>query len=89
SSLEIGKVFGIRDIDRPLSILRVRVLYGIKEELLQLVTLKGIGRIRARNLYNSGFRTLSDIRRASIGDLEKVPSIGRAIAEGIKRQVLA
>lgn len=89
SSLEIGKVFGIRDIDRPLSILRVRVLYGIKEELLQLVTLKGIGRIRARNLYNAGFRTLSDIKGASVRDLEKVQSIGRAIAENIKRQVLA
>lgn len=87
SSLEIGKVFGMTDIERPLSILRVRVLYGIKEELLQLVTLKGIGRIRARNLYNAGFRTLSDIKRASVKELEDVQSIGKAIAEDIKRQV--
>lgn len=87
SSLEIGKVFGMMDVERPLSILRVRVLYGIKEELLQLVTLKGIGRIRARNLYNAGFRTLSDVRRASVKELEKVPSIGKAIAKDIKRQV--
>ncbi|MFN3395935.1 MAG: DEAD/DEAH box helicase [Thermodesulfovibrionales bacterium] len=88
SSLEIGKVFNVTDIERPLSILRIRVLYGIKEELLQLVTLKGIGRIRARSLYNAGFKVLSDIRKASIRDLEKVPSIGRSIAEDIKRQVL-
>lgn len=89
SSLEIGKVFNVTEIERPLSILRIRVLYGIKEELLQLVTLKGIGRIRARNLYNAGFKMLSDIRRASVKELEKVPSIGKAIAEDIKRQVLA
>ncbi len=87
SSLEIGKVFGIDDVGRALSILRVRVSYGIKEELLQLVTLKGVGRVRARNLYNAGFKTLGDIRKASVEELEKVLSIGRAIAEDIKKQV--
>jgi len=87
SATEIGKVFGLEDIEGPLSILRVRVHYGIKEELLQLVTLKGIGRIRARNLYNSGFKTLKDIKESDIEELEKVPSIGKGLAMDIKRQV--
>lgn len=89
SALEIGKVIGAKDIERPLNILRVRVLYGIREELLQLVSLRGIGRIRARNLYNGGFKTLSDIRKASIEELERIPSIGKTIAEDIKKQLLS
>lgn len=89
SALEIGKVIGAKDIERPLNILRVRVLYGIREELLQLVSLRGIGRIRARNLYNGGFRTLSDIRKASIEELERIPSIGKTFAEDIKKQLLS
>lgn len=88
SASEIGKVFGMKDIERPLNILRIRVLYGIKEELLQLVSLKGIGRIRARNLYGAGFKSLNDIRKASIEELESVPLIGKTIAEDIKEQVL-
>jgi helicase len=87
SSSEIGKAFGLKDAEKPLSILRVRVLYGIKEELLQLVALRGIGRVRARNLYNAGFKTLKNIKDAAIDDLEKVPTIGRTIAEDIKKQV--
>lgn len=87
SASEISKVFKLREEEMLLSLLRVRVSYGIKEELLQLVTLKGVGRIRARNLYNSGYKTLKDIKKASIGELTKVSSIGKVIAEGIKGQV--
>lgn len=84
---EIGKVFGLKDLEKTLSVLRIRVFYGIKEELLQLVSLKGIGRVRARNLYNSGFKSLKDIKMASMEELEKVPTIGKGIALDIKRQL--
>jgi helicase len=87
STSEIGKVFGLKDLENLIQVLRIRVTYGIKEELLQLVSLKGIGRVRARNLYNSGFKTLKDIKMTSIEELEKVPTIGKGIALDIKRQV--
>jgi helicase len=87
SASEIGKVFGLKEIEKTISALRTRVIYGVKEELLPLVMLKGIGRIRARNLYNSGYKTLDDIKEADIEELEKVPSIGKGIALDIKRQV--
>jgi replicative superfamily II helicase len=44
--------------------------------------------VRARSLYNSGYRSLKDIRGATVEGLAKVPSIGKAIARDIKRQVL-
>ena len=87
SSAEIGRVFGLKDAEKPIASLRARISYGIKEELLQLVTLKGIGRIRARNLYDSGYKTLKDIKDADVEALTKVPAVGRAIAEDIKKQV--
>ncbi len=41
---------------------RVRLRYGIKEELLDLVRLEQIGRARARMLFINGIRKVSDIR---------------------------
>jgi helicase len=42
--------------------LRVRLRYGIREELLDLVRLEQIGRVRARMLYMNGIKTVADIR---------------------------
>jgi len=89
SAGEIAKIFGLRDAVKKLSLLRIRISYGVREELLQLVSLRGIGRIRARNLYNSGYKTFSDIKKAKAEELEKIPAIGRALAEDIKRQIEA
>jgi helicase len=87
SAGEIGKIFGLKETEKTVSFLRIRVLYGIKEELLQLVSLRGIGRVRARNLYNRGYKTLKDIKDAAVEDLVKIPTIGKTIAEDIKNQV--
>ncbi len=84
---EIAKLFKIPEMVKTLSRLRVRVRYGVKEELLQLVSLRGIGRVRARNLYHAGFRSLKEIRGATQEELSKVPTLGKAIAENIKRQL--
>lgn len=67
--------------------LGLRVEYGCKKELLSLIELKGIGRVRARNLYKSGFRTLDALRKASIEDLNVIPTIGPVIASRIKEQL--
>ncbi len=67
--------------------LRRRVIYGIREELLDLVSLKGIGRVRARSLFLRGYGTLAAIGKASVKELSAVPSIGARIAESIKKQV--
>ena len=63
-----------------------RVKAGVKEELLEFIKLEGIGRIRARSLYNSGYRTLNDIAKASVGELVNVRGIGVELARKIIRQ---
>jgi len=84
---EIGKIYGypkLREIEQ----LRLRIKYGVREELLELVSVRGIGRVRARDLYDYGYKTLKDIQKAKIEELAKVPSINsERIAEKIKEEV--
>lgn len=70
-----------------ISDIMLRVEYGCKKELLNLVSLKGIGRIRARSLYNEGFKTVNDLRKVPLKRLAEVKTIGEAIAKSIKTQI--
>ena len=64
----------------------VRVRYGIGKELMELVSLKGVGRARARILYDRGIRTLNDIATKDVNELGSIPGIGMALANRIKEQ---
>jgi helicase len=86
ASSELSPLLGYSELSGRFRILEDRMEAGVKPELLPLVKLEGIGRVRARNLYRAGFRSIEDIRRASIEDLIKVPSIGMAIAQRILEQ---
>ena len=65
----------------------IRVQNGCKEELLNLVSLKGIGRVRARALYREGFKTVNDLRNVPVERLAKIKAIGTAVAKNIKQQI--
>ncbi|MFA5772281.1 MAG: DEAD/DEAH box helicase [Thermoplasmata archaeon] len=65
----------------------VRIENGIKEELLPLIKLKNIGRVRARALFDKGFRTPADMEKADLKTLEETPNIGKKLAKNIKMQV--
>ena len=71
---------------KDLEIIHRRIKFGVKEELLELVKLEGIGRARARALYGSGFRHLEDIANATVEDLVNVKGIGVEIARKIIKQ---
>jgi helicase len=86
SASEIARLFHMKESVRAISQLRIQVGYGVKEELLELVSLRGIGRIRARSLYNAGFRGLKEIREASVAGLASLPGIGKTLADEIKQQ---
>lgn len=67
-----------------------RVVYGVKEELLELVmNLKGVGRVRARVLYQAGFRTLADVAKARPSDIAKLQGFGERLAASIVEQARA
>jgi helicase len=84
---ELAKLFEHKDLIKPIKLLKMRIRSGVKEELVELAQLEGVGRVRARMLYNSGFHTISDLRKASLGALTVVPTIGIAMAKKIKDQV--
>jgi helicase len=84
---ELATLFGNKEIS-PLTIeLMKRIEKGVKKELLPLVKLEGIGRIRGRILYNSGYKTIEDIKKVSIQDLMNLPLIGPRLAKKIKEQI--
>lgn len=86
SMRELARMYRF-DLVRELGDLLLRVKYGCKKELLNLVQLKGIGRVRARALYNAGFRTVESLRGVPLERLASIPSIGKKIASSIKRQL--
>jgi helicase len=85
SMAELALLTGRQETMKALKKLRLRMKYGIRKELLPLIRLKGIGRVRARKLFGSGFRSLDDLRRANESSLAKV--VGTATAAGIKKQL--
>jgi len=51
------------------------------------VSLKGIGRVRARALYGEGFKSIRDLRGVPLKRIAQVKTIGTGIAKSIKSQI--
>ncbi len=58
-----------------------RITYGAHKELLPLIQIKDIGRVRARKLYNAGYHSAAQIANTTHAELTKV--IGPGIAEKV------
>ncbi len=84
---EIYRIFERPDLKKELDRLRIRVKHGIKPELIDFVSLKGIGRARARAIYRAGFKTISALKSATLEELIKIPMIGKNLAISIKKQL--
>lgn len=52
--------------------LEKRIKTGVKEELLELCTIRGIGRVRARRLYNAGVKTLEDFKVKTKEEVQEI-----------------
>jgi len=81
-----------RIVDAPVHIpilhnLRSRLRYGVQTNILELVSLRGIGRIRGRMLHNHGLINLAELYKVPIEELARIPTIGSTIAESIKQQL--
>lgn len=84
---ELAKLFKVKDCIGPFRSMHQRVRYGIKEELLELASLRGVGRVRARSLFESGYQGKDDIRGKSLDELTRVNHIGKGTARRILKQV--
>jgi helicase len=87
SLYEVAKLLRREDLMPELYNLRTRIRHGVKEELLSLVVLEGIGRVKARALYNAGFIDVLTITKASEAKLASVPKIGPTLAGKLKHQL--
>jgi helicase len=86
SAFELAELFGHKDLRKPLGQLRLRVEKGTKADVIPLLSLQGVGRVRARALHTAGFKTIEDIRKASPSELATVPLVGAVLAKKIKEQ---
>jgi helicase len=84
---ELAMLFGNKQVLPQTNELRERIEKGVKKELLPIVKLEGVGRVRGRILYNSGYKTIEDIKYAPIENLMNLPLIGPKLAKKIKEQV--
>ena len=83
--IEIAVLFRPEAVKR-LRRLLTRIKYGVREELIELVSLRGVGRARARTLYDNGIKTKKDIAEADFFAIANLPRIGNALAKSLKLQ---
>jgi len=62
-----------------------RVKFGINRELLDLVQLKNIGRVRGRQLFDAGFQTRKDVKNAQFATIATL--LGPKIAADVFEQL--
>lgn len=82
---ELLPLLGLHSLLKEVRKLRMRVQYGVREELLPLLRLDGVGRVRARRLYANGLKDVGDIKKADIGVISRI--IGQKTALRIKKQL--
>jgi len=65
STKEIAKLIHLdnSEIYKSLLKMEVRIEYGAKEELIELLNVKNVGRIRSRKLYDAGIRSKIEINK--------------------------
>jgi helicase len=86
SMKELGRIFNKKK-SKLLTPLIIRIRYGVKEELLNLISLKGIGRVRARALFRSDLKSVGDLKKVDVTRLAGIPTIGPTIARNILLQL--
>ncbi len=64
---------------------RLRVQHGVDDELLDLVRVRGVGRVRARRLYEAGIESRDDLRDANPDRVARL--LGPKTAERVLSEV--
>ncbi len=82
---ELSKLLKMHTLVKDVSKTRFRLKYGVKEELIPLLQLRNIGRVRARKMFNAGIKDIGSVKRVDITTLTQL--LGKNIALDVKKQV--
>lgn len=69
--------------------LALRVRYGVRPELLELVSLRGVGRVRSRILYERGWKNPEELARVEESDLARAltsPVLAKQLLDQVRRR---
>jgi len=82
---EISRILHYQHLNKEIVKLRIRLKHGVKEELLPLIKLQDIGRVRARRLFWNNIKDIRDIKNADLTKLTQL--LGKSVALSVKKQV--
>ena len=74
---------------RSIDDLSLRVHYGVPEELLDLVRLRGVGRVRSRLLYRAGYPDRESLRQAPLDRVAQAlhsPALAEMVLSQVRRR---
>ncbi len=60
------------EIRASLERLNLRIKEGVREDVIELTSIPGIGRVRARRLYQNGFKSISEISEAAPDSVSRI-----------------
>ena len=82
---EISRILSYQQLNKEIVKLRLRLKHGVKEELLPLIKIKGVGRVRARKLFYNRIKDVGDVKKADVVKLVQI--LGKSVALNVKKQV--
>ncbi|NPE29665.1 ATP-dependent DNA helicase [Methanococcoides sp. SA1] len=84
AAAKLAELLGVEHSSHAYS-LEKRIRYGSGLDLMELVGIKGVGRVRARKLYNAGFVSVAKLKGADMSILSKLvgPKVAYNILSGI------
>jgi len=88
AAARIARYLGLEPVYARLNELEDRIRHGVRHDLLDLVKIKGVGRVIARNLYSAGFRTHEEVAKADLTRLKRIPGVGSRRATKLKEAAL-
>lgn len=83
STARLAETMGLTGAEKAYE-LEKRIYYGANAELLELVSIRDVGRVRARRLYNAGLTSVALLKQASVERIAKL--IGQKTAEKIVKR---
>ena len=84
-STELARLMQFHPLIKELNKTRLRLKHGAREELLPILKLKGIGKIRGRRLFSNRIKSIGDVKKTPITTLVQI--LGKSTAISVKEQV--